>query len=126
MNTNTIPLITKTSGDESTMMGYELLNLANIYVTMAKPTEAEKLYTEVVEIAERRSKKLKNNSIIALPLTNLGNAYIEDGKYKEAAAAYARALAVYDNPKIKKDLYYAGTLYGLSTLYLSLGDYKKA
>jgi tetratricopeptide (TPR) repeat protein len=124
--TKAIPLITKTTGDDSPTMGYALLNLANIYVTMAKPAEAEKLYLEVVAIAERRSKKLKNNSIIALPLTNLGNAYVQDGKYKEAAATYARALAVYTNPKIKKDLYFPGTLFGLSLLYLALGDYKKA
>jgi tetratricopeptide (TPR) repeat protein len=124
--TKAIPLISKTNGDESPLMGYALLNLANIYATMAKPNEAEQLYIKVVNIAERRAKKLKNNSIAALPLTNLGNAYIEDGKYKEAAATYARAMAVYDNPKVKKDLYYAGTLFGLSSLYLALGDYKKA
>jgi tetratricopeptide (TPR) repeat protein len=121
-----IPLISKTAGDDSPIMGYALLNLANIYVTMAKPTEAEQLYIKVVEIAEKKSNKLKNTSILALPLTNLGNAYVEDGKYSQASTVYARALAVYDRAKIKKDLYYAGTLYGLSALYLSTGDYKKA
>lgn len=121
-----IKLISKTTGDESPMMGYALLNLANIYVTMAKPAEAEQLYGKVVEIAEKRSKKQKNSSIMALPLTNLGNAYVEDGKYTEAAAVYERAFEIYKQPKVKKDLYFLGALYGVTTLKLNTGEYKKA
>lgn len=71
-------------------------NMANMYYSKEKPSQAASRLTQAAKIAETKEQKHKI-------FHNLGNSFMEQKKYKEAVEAYKNALR--NNPKDEETRY---------------------
>ena len=87
-----VPLFEKVfgSGHEQTALAWN--NLADLYLRLGQPQNAEPLFLRVLAIWE--SSYGPSHPRVALALNNVGQACHELGRYEEAGQLFERALAI--------------------------------
>lgn len=80
-------------GLEHPNVATSLNNLAYLYKSQGRRSEAEHLYRRSLEIRER--KLGAEHPAVAISLNNLAGLYDSQGKYSKAEPLYARSLAIF-------------------------------
>jgi tetratricopeptide (TPR) repeat protein len=101
-----------------------ILQIANLYLDLGRPAEAEKLYKMVLAGSE---KARGMEHILTLgALDRLGNLYAGMGRFAESERMYNKALAGKEEALGSGHILTLGTLNGLGLLYMGLGRLEEA
>ena len=107
-----------------------LMNLlGNLYSATERPTEAEKLYLEALEVCRRLAESVSREAYepgVAITCNNLGILYKDTGRPAEAEKQYLEALEVYRHlaERVSREAYepyVARTCNNLGALYKDTG-----
>jgi tetratricopeptide (TPR) repeat protein len=99
-------------------------NLAALYDSQGRYSEAEPLFVSALDIRERQLGA--NHSDVAVSLDNLGLLYYLQGRYSEAESLYKRSFHIYERQTNGENLGIAQNLTNLASLYKLQGKYSKA
>ena len=114
----------ETFGPEDPNVAQTLNNLAKLYRTQGKYTEAEPLYQRSLAIWEKALGPEHPN--VATSLNNLALLYGTQGKYAEAEPLYQRSLAIVEKVLGPEHPNVAQSLNNLAELYRTQGKYVEA
>ena len=101
-----------------------LNNLAEVYRTQGRFSEAEPLYRRDLAISEKTLGP--NHPDVGMSLNNLASLYQAQGRYAEAEPLYRRSLAILENSKGPDHPDVAGVLNNLAELYQAQGRFAEA
>jgi CHAT domain-containing protein/tetratricopeptide (TPR) repeat protein len=111
-------------GESHPDVGDVLDNLALVYWTQGRNSEAEGLYKRALAIRERALGE--NHPDVALSLNDLGLVYRNQGRYDEAERLYKRALAIREKALGANHRQVGQSLNNLGNLYRDQGKYAEA
>ncbi|MDZ8087583.1 MAG: tetratricopeptide repeat protein, partial [Nostoc sp. DedQUE12b] len=111
-------------GEEHPDVAATLNNLAQLYYSQGKYSEAETLNLQALELWRRFLGE--EHPDVATTLNNLGQLYYSQGKYSEAETLYLRALELWRRFLGEEHPDVAATLNNLGQLYYSQGKYSEA
>ena len=97
-----------------------LLNLGNVYNSLAQYTRAIESYGQSLAIRQ----DIGDRKGVASSLLGLGNGYWSQGQYEQAIELYEQSLSI--SQQIADQQGEANSLGGLGTAHISLGEYKRA
>lgn len=100
-------------------------NLGELYRKQAKFTKAEPIYAELLDIADTKLPKKRQEA--AVLVNNVAAFYRDKGDYPRAERLYKKAVAIWTN-EVKKmsDPNYAAMLGGLARVYKDEGRYSES
>ena len=101
-----------------------LNDLALVYDSQGKYTDAEKLYIRSIGIREKALGQ--DDSSITAALNNLAGLYRDQGRYAEAEPLYIRAIRIEEKELGPDHTDFASTLYNLAELYRVQEKYAEA
>ncbi|MCX7832715.1 MAG: CHAT domain-containing protein [Ignavibacteria bacterium] len=101
-----------------------LSNLALLYKSVGKYSDAEVLYLEALSILTNYYPD--ENFIYAITIDNLGNLYVTMGRYGEAETCYKKAADILKQYNYGENYDYATCLNNLANLYKESGRYNEA
>nr|NCR06836.1 tetratricopeptide repeat protein [Microcystis aeruginosa LG13-03] len=110
-------------GDNHPHVATSLNNLAALYESQGRYTEAEPLYLEALDLKKRLG---DNHPSVATSLNNLAGLYRSQGRYTEAEPLYLEALDLYKRLLGDNHPDVASSLNDLALLYQSQGRYTEA
>ena len=105
-------------------LAYSLNNLADLYESQGRYSEAEPLYMQALELRKRLLGE--EHADVANSLNHLAGLYEYQGRYSEAEPLYAQALALRKRLLGEEHADVANSLNNLAGLYESQGRYSEA
>lgn len=102
-----------------------LNNLGELYRKQAKFSQAEPIYVELLDIAENKLQKKRQEA--AVLVNNVAAFYRDKGDYPRSEKLYQKALGIWESD-VKKlsDQNYAAIISGMAKLYKDEGRYPEA
>ncbi|WP_416666116.1 tetratricopeptide repeat protein [Egbenema bharatensis] len=110
--------------EDSVELARTLKNLANLYRSMGRYSEAEPLFVRSLAIYEQQLGA--DHPHTATSLNNLAGLYRSMGRYSEAEPLFVRSLAIYEQQLGADHPHTATSLNNLAGLYRSMGRYSEA
>jgi tetratricopeptide (TPR) repeat protein len=104
--------------------GDALNNLARVYASQAKYSEAQEHYKRALTVIEKT--RGAGHPDVATILANLANAYMAQGKYAVSEVFYKHALEIHENALGAASPVLARTLNNLANVYAAQGKYADA
>lgn len=103
---------------------WSLGNLAKLYISQGKYTEAEPLSAQALDIMEKSFGS--NDQYVAVALNNLASIYDVQGRYVEAEPLYVRAMGILEKARGSEHPDVASVGANLAHFYTKLGKYAEA
>ncbi|MEA5544236.1 tetratricopeptide repeat protein, partial [Limnoraphis robusta CCNP1324] len=119
-----LAILEKALGSEHPDVARSLNNLASLYSSQGRYTEAEPLYRRSLAILEKALGT--EHPDVANSLNNLANLYESQGRFNEAEPLYQRSLAILEKVLGTEHPDVATSLNSLASLYRSQGRYDEA
>lgn len=98
-------------------------NLAFLHATLGNYKIAESLYLEAIRHAQPISIARSNPLLLVIKTSNLGNLYLQIGRYNEAEATLHTSLKLSESSFGKDHPIYARQLGSFAALKMEIGDY---